>query len=293
MGHARRGNIGRMRELDRRSFCTSLLAAGLASMGWDKPRAADAEARAPLRLPVWIDGRGPLSFIVDTGASRSALASHAVTTLGRPWTPGEPVRMVTPTGTLDLPTLAVEQWRIGTLTGELQRIPVLPRLALTAADGLLGADAFAGRLLRIDFAASSAELTAAPPSPVRGTSVLLRREAAGVLVVDAQVGTRRIATLLDTGALLSLANPGLLDSLAARGVAGGAAPPSRSSASAEAAPLRAADGSLLRDSADRLVEVSIGPMHWPAGPVRRAAFTAPPGVAAPYDGAALLLGLDR
>jgi hypothetical protein len=220
---------------------------------------------------------GPFSFIVDTGASRSAFASHAVSRLGRSWQPEEPVRLVTPTGSLDLPTIRVNAMRAGKQPLAIQKLPVLPRLALTTADGLLGADAFIGAILRLDFLAGNVQLSAARDIAKQVRGVPLRREAGGLLVVDAAVDRRVVAALLDSGSLDSVASPAL----------------SQQDGSFHDKQLRSADGALLDSSPAILPAVAIGQAHWPPGPVRRANLAPPPGLTAPPDGAALLLGLDR
>src|SRR6478735_3878478 len=262
--------------VDRRQFCATTLSRAFVAQAF-VAKAGDAPAPAPLRIPVWIGDKGPFSFIVDTGASRSALASHAASGLGTSWQPGEPVRLTTPAGNLDVPTIPVGNMRADGQSLAIQRLPVLPRLALTTADGLLGADAFVGAMLHLDFRAGRVQLSPARELAEKSPAVPLRREAGGLLVVDATVESRVIATLLDTGALDSVASPAL----------------ARLGAAREETPLRGADGALLESSPATLPAVAIGETRWPPGPVRRANLEPPPGVRAPPDGAALLLGLDR
>lgn len=257
---------------DRRQFCNIVLGAALVA----RVEGA-APARMPLRIPVWIGDKGPFSFIVDTGASRSAFASHAVSRLGGSWQPGEPVRIATPAGNLDVPTIPVGTMRAGGRPLAIRRLPVLPRLALTTADGLLGADAFVGAMLHLDFRAGHVQLSATRELAQRSRAVPLRREAGGLLVVNATVGSRVVAALLDTGSLDSVASTAL----------------ARLDATREETQLRGADGALLESSPAMLPAVAIGETRWPPGPVRRANLAPPPGVTAPPDGAALLLGLDR
>ena len=262
--------------VDRRQFCATTLSLAFVAEAF-VAKAGAAPAPAPLRIPVWIGDKGPFSFIVDTGASRSALASHAASALGTSWQPGEPVRLTTPGGNLDVPTIPVGHMRAGGQPLAIQRLPVLPRLALTTADGLLGADAFVGAMLHLDFRAGRVQLSAARELAEQSPAVPLRREAGGLLVVDATVGSRVVATLLDTGSLDSVASPAL----------------ARLDAAREETPLRGADGALLASSPATLPAVAIGETRWPPGPVRRANLAPPPGVRVPPDGAALLLGLDR
>jgi len=268
--------------VDRRQFCATTLSLAFVAQAF-VAKAGGAPAPAPMRILVWIEDKGPLSFIVDTGASRSALASHAASALGASWQPGEPVRLTTPAGNLDVPTIPVGNMRAGGQPLAIQRLPVLPRLALTTADGLLGADAFVGAMLHLDFRAGRVQLSAAGELADQSPAVPLRREAGGLLVVDAtvesrvMVESRVIATLLDTGSLDSVASPAL----------------ARLDAAREETRLRGADGALLESSPATLPAVAIGETRWPPGPVRRANLAPPPGVSAPPDGAALLLGLDR
>lgn len=296
----------------RRDFLISTAALGLASP------ASRGALTAPMRVPVWVDGRGPYSFIVDTGASRSALAAHCMTELPRSTRTEDLIRLHTQTGSVDVPSVAISS--MSTAAGAapgLRRLPVLPRQALVSADGLLGADALAGTLLRLDFVAGTAELSApssaAPssssPSPASAQASTQTRahdgsgsthgrwrvrppveapvsfDAVGRALVDTRIGRGTVRALVDTGAQRSIAAPGLA-----------LLEPATAGASGEAidSGLRGAAGSLLTAIEATLPALRIGARRWPAGPVLVAPL---PAVAPPAPGVAvetlLLLGLDR
>ncbi len=265
--------------MQRRQFCLAPLCMGVFGAGAMAeaavtPKSADGTGVAPLRIPVWIDEFGPLSFIVDTAASRTVIAAHLLSQLGARLVPGETVRLEAMTGEINVPQVAVTSVRAGDTTLGLARLPVLPRHALASADGLLGADAFAGRVLTLEFNSGKADLSssdradAAPREATARTGELaLRRETTGRAFVAARLGRQEVVVLLDTAALRSIARPGLI---AADQVV--------------EASLRGADGTLLAAREGRLPTLRLGAAHWPAGPVLVAPIPA---------GADVLLGLDR
>lgn len=266
----------------RRDFLIATAALALAAPG------ARGALPAPLRVPVWIDGRGPFSFILDTGASRTALAAHCLAELPRSTRPEERVRLQTQTGSIDVPTVAIAS--LSTTAGAapgLRRLPVLPRQTLVSADGLLGVDALAGNLLRIDFVEGSVDLSASAPSRSRSrlVEVPVTFDTVGRALVDARLGRDTVRALIDTGAQRSIAAPGL-----------GPLQPAIAGAPGETTDpgLRGAAGPLLSASEAMLPALRIGARRWPAGPVLVAPL---PAVAPPAPGVAvetlLLLGLDR
>ena len=279
--------------------------------------AANAAANSPplpmpLRLPVWIDGRGPLSFIVDTGASRTALAAHCLPELPRSTLREQQLRLQTPAGSVDVPTVAITGLRAGDGADAVQlaarRLPGLPRQALTRADGLLGADAMVGASLVLDFVAGSASLGMHAPQrqalarrgAARAVEVPVQLDGVGRAFLSVDVGDRRVRAMLDTGALRSIASAELLPASAdpARRVA---EPPTPSNATSASPPaLRSATGTLLQADEAMLPAFRLGTRRWPAGPVLRAplpdaALAAVGEPRGPGEGreTQLLLGLDR
>jgi Aspartyl protease len=89
-------------------------------------------------VPVTIDGKGPYSFALDTGASQSLVDSSLAKKLGAPRT-GSKQRIAGVTSVSSAPSIEVRSWRVGSVK--------LPPTTIVAADlpfgnvvGLLGSD---------------------------------------------------------------------------------------------------------------------------------------------------------
>ncbi len=166
--------------------------------------------------PVFVNGRGPFRFIVDTGANRSVLSSRLAAELGLAGEGSGEVHSVH--GVATAPLVAVESLRFRALSLGHAAMPVIDSGALAGEHGLLGVDGMRGRLLRMDFARQCIEIT-----PARGAGRLRDWTAVqGVLrfghlvVIEGEVHGVRANLLVDTGADASLANTALRQALSAR-----------------------------------------------------------------------------
>ncbi|GAA3215358.1 hypothetical protein GCM10010468_36700 [Actinocorallia longicatena] len=103
-----------------------------------------------VKVPVRIGGRGPYEFILDTGASISALDKRLVAKLGLAET-GETAQVTGVTGAAELPLVSIPKW---TLAGHTLHADALPVIDLAGSgSGLLGADELRRfGAIRIDFA---------------------------------------------------------------------------------------------------------------------------------------------
>jgi predicted aspartyl protease len=126
------------------------------------PGAADVRVRLDVRrfdgstdvyVPVMVNGRGPYRFVLDTGASSSAISRSLARRLHLPRT-GERAEIAGVGGVEDAPIVTVRSWSVGgrALTGRH-----LPVLRLGGGDegrigGLLGADELDDyAVVRLDF----------------------------------------------------------------------------------------------------------------------------------------------
>ena len=89
-------------------------------------------------VPVTIDGKGPYSFAIDTGASQSLVDSAVARQLDAPRT-GSKQRIAGVTSVASAPSIKVRSWRVGAVK--------LPATTIVEADlpfgnvqGLLGSD---------------------------------------------------------------------------------------------------------------------------------------------------------
>lgn len=104
---------------------------------------------AVVLVPVKIGGRGPYDFILDTGASTSAVDARLAKRLKLART-GETAPISGVTGTADLPLVRVPAWTVGRAKLKPAAVPVIELSG--AAFGLLGADQLRRfGAVRIDF----------------------------------------------------------------------------------------------------------------------------------------------
>ncbi|HWU50387.1 MAG TPA: retropepsin-like aspartic protease [Asticcacaulis sp.] len=185
----------------------------------DKDDAASLAARVDtanhLKVEARINGEGPFSFVVDTGAERSVIADNVAATLGLPAGP-----MVTVDGIssrIQAPSVRVERLEFGPFTRRRLNLPVLSRANLLA-DGYLGLDAiddaqvtfdFAHRLVRIDDSSQYAVMRGDARVRAEGRRGHLR-------IGDSRVDSVAATAFIDTGAEVSVGNPALYAALKSR-----------------------------------------------------------------------------
>lgn len=183
----------------------------------------DAEFRASfdprLRMlgPVRVEGRGPFQFVVDTGANRSVVSLELARELGLSIA-GE-VELHGIAGVERVPTAHVGRFDVAGILTRGLAMPVLPRWRL-GADGLLGLDALAGRMVELDFrrrrvllkrsrvrAAGSSRLT--PDSRQPGAIVPARYRFGQLTIVLARAGNAPVTAFIDSGSQVTVGNSAL------------------------------------------------------------------------------------
>lgn len=93
-------------------------------------------------VPIWVNGRGPYDFVLDTGAS-SSVVSESLSQRLRLRDTGEDVHITGVAGEKDVPVVALRRWSLGgqRLRGrELPAIDLDSDLAAGPVYGLLGSD---------------------------------------------------------------------------------------------------------------------------------------------------------
>jgi hypothetical protein len=220
--------------LSRRQFLkigASSLAVASAARAFDEapPAAVTRTTTASLlTVPVYIDGKGPYRFIVDTGADRSVLATEVGSELGL--LSGPKVRLNGVVQTTLADTVLIRHLAFGSKASGNFNVPTVAR-SLLDADGYLGLDFLDGHRVTFDFKAGQLQVGESRPKfsaqfnrpseariNVFGTGGHLRS-------LECMVDGVRTAAFIDSGAEVSAANRGPLAALARRnrnfGVIGG------------------------------------------------------------------------
>ncbi len=178
---------------------------------------APADRTGRLRTQVFVNGQGPFDFIIDTAANRSAVSPALAEALALP--PRGEGQVHALSGMFVAPLAGVEALSVGGLELRGMELPIISRDVLADADGLLGAEAMAGRLLTMDFENERIVIAEARrPLTRRGWSRVEARVRFGALMlIEARIGRQRVNVIIDTGAENSIANLALRDALVSRG----------------------------------------------------------------------------
>ena len=166
---------------------------------------------------VHINGQGPFRFIIDTGANRSVLSRALATRLGLATSGEDMVHSID--GAEPATLVNVESLSFGALHLSSGETPVLDSPMMGEAQGLLGVDGMAGRLLHIDFTKHCVAIYEdASQVPMQGwLSVPAQIRFGSMLLAQGEIMGVRVNVLIDTGSEISLANERFQEAL--RGVA--------------------------------------------------------------------------
>lgn len=238
----RSGSTDGHSSLDRRRLTLGLLAAGL-SAGWACGVSADpGDVPDPVPTPglpeglqsnlftrlsvgARVNGSEPYEFVIDTGATRTAVSLELAAALGLPEGPNALVHGVTSAETAR--TVRMDRLDVaGRRFNDIQPC-VFPR-AVLGADGLLGLDALSGFRLDLDVARRVVSLTPSGPDkvtfgrlvPSRLNGIEFARSRKGrfgqLILMNARAEGVTIGCFVDSGAQYSIGNPALRDIVAER-----------------------------------------------------------------------------
>jgi predicted aspartyl protease len=165
-------------------------------------------------IPVMVNGQGPFSFALDTGANRTVLTPHLAQLLGLTVTPDEKVMMNGTTGVAEVATALVDRVSAGDVAILDQRLPVASVLT-NDIDGVLGVDGLGSKRVLVDFKTGKIEIRNARfEQPIQGAPRLSAQLRFGrLMVVDAYVERTRVKAVIDTGSEYTLGNPALYRAL--------------------------------------------------------------------------------
>ncbi len=165
-----------------------------------------------IMAPVFVNGRGPYSFVIDSGASRSAIAPRIVAELGLVPDPAQLLILRGVTGTEEVPSVLIERLQAGDINLTNQQLPVIAVQVFAGADGILGVDGFEQACLHADFTKNRISIARSGcPHPRRGWIRIPASLRFGRLIrIGAVIRSERVHAIIDTGAARSLGNLALL-----------------------------------------------------------------------------------
>ncbi len=163
-----------------------------------------------LLVPVTINGQGPFRFVLDTGANRSVLTPQLAAHLGLSVSTNSRVTMTGVTGSASVPTVLVDQLKVGDVELRHAQLPVAASLS-DDTSGTLGVDALADTRVLLDFATGRIQIRKAHREALRDGFSRIRGQCRfeRLLIVRASVGRTPVAAVVDTGSQFTLGNRAL------------------------------------------------------------------------------------
>jgi len=196
----------------------------IGSQGGEEPApGTDAVYAAPTRIdrvgriaaPVMINGQGPFRFILDTGASRSAISPQLALQLGLIPSPDTTLTIQGVTGTEVVPSVLVKQLQAGEIVLQNRRLPVITSSVFANTDGILGVEGFDKMRIMVDFAQDRIIISTTRSAQMRGrwSRVPVRLRFGRLMIADATIGNVYVKAVIDTGAERTLGNLALRSAL--------------------------------------------------------------------------------
>ena len=169
----------------------------------------DLDATRRMAVNVMVGGKGPFSFLVDTGAERTVIASELAERLGL--ADGQKLRLATIGSSALVPSYHVAALSMTNLYMAPFEAPAFAGRHIGAA-GLIGIDMLENRRVLIDFRAESMSILESrrrsrPTIDDDDAIVVTARNQAGRLILsDARIDGKRVDVIVDTGAQTSVGN---------------------------------------------------------------------------------------
>ena len=179
----------------------------------------DLDASRRMSVKVMVGGKGPFSFLVDTGAERTVIARELAERLGL--AEGAKLKLATIGGSSIVPSYRIAALQMSDLHLASVEAPAFFGRHLGAA-GLIGVDMLEERRILINFRKESmsileTRMRARPIIRDDDAIVVTARNMAGRLILsDARLNGKRVDVIVDTGAQTSVGNIALQKLVAAQ-----------------------------------------------------------------------------
>lgn len=169
----------------------------------------DIDASRRMAVEVTVEGQGPFSFLVDTGAERTVISRELANRLKLDQ--GSGLRLATISGSSDARSYQVASLEMANLRLNPFEAPALYGRHIGAA-GLVGVDMLQNRRILINFVTEQMKVLESHPHArplIRNDDAIVveARNIAGRLILsDARIDGKQIKVIIDTGAQTSVGN---------------------------------------------------------------------------------------
>lgn len=204
------------------------MAAAAARPGWAQPAATPAipdpnvvletafDHAQRLTVPVFLNGKGPFDFVVDTGSNRCVVCAEVADYCRLPEAGAAPVHGIL--GAEPATLVKVDRTRVGGVISSGLKMPKVLR-SRVGADGILGLDMLRGRRIVLGFQNRTFSIEGSNEGayletgrnsriddPHRPISVPARFQAGQLVIIDAEAVGQGVTAFLDSGSQVTVAN---------------------------------------------------------------------------------------
>jgi predicted aspartyl protease len=170
----------------------------------------DEDRAERMTVPVSIEGKGPFSFVIDTGAERTVISRRIADKLALEGE--EPAKLMSIAGTSMVDMVYVPRLTLGQKNYDGLISPVLAAHHI-GADGILGLDGLQNQRILFDFVLNQIVIEDADEARSRPTSreivVTAKRRSGQLIFTDATISGIEVNVIVDTGAQISIGNKAL------------------------------------------------------------------------------------
>jgi predicted aspartyl protease len=168
------------------------------------------ERRSRLFIDAMVNGKGPFSFLVDSGADRSVVGAALAERLALP--AEESVMLRSMAGVTEVRTVLLDTLKLGISEIGPIKAPALPERHI-GADGIIGIDAMADQRILLDFdrkLVTIQDSRIAPKAEPGEIVVTARRRKGQLILTQASLDGTNTYAVIDTGSEISMGNSAML-----------------------------------------------------------------------------------
>ena len=170
----------------------------------------DQDRAERMTVPVSIEGKGPFSFVIDTGSERTVISRKIADRLALE--DEEPAQLMSIAGTSTVDMVYVPRLTLGQKSYDGLISPVLAAHHI-GADGILGLDGLQDQRILFDFIANQIVIEDAEQARNRPRTreivVTAKRRSGQLIFTDATISGIKVNVIVDTGAQISIGNMAL------------------------------------------------------------------------------------